>query len=162
MPKVCMPQPPPSYTSENSWTKNDQAILLTLTGFLYGSFHINVTGSNLCLLGRGRERYRNGSNVIETWNQQFDSNIIFRPSFNPLPHNAAFWCTKNMQLWKNIVRKVEITCHKQFLLFSQCFLPYMGLILHFKCTFKMSSAICFNLDQTKILSSGNGLISCIL
>ena len=35
------------------------------------------------------------------------------------------------------------------------FLPYMVLIFHFK----MLSAICFNLDQSKILSSGNGLIN---
>ena len=27
-------------------------------------------------------------------------------------------------------------CYKQFLLFSQCFLPYMALIFHFKCTLK--------------------------
>ena len=27
-------------------------------------------------------------------------------------------------------------CNKQFLLFSQCFLPYMVLIFHFKCTLK--------------------------
>ena len=32
----------------------------------------------------------------------------------------------------NIVRKGEIACNKQFLLFSQCFLPYMALIFHFK------------------------------
>ena len=37
---------------------------------------------------------------------------------------------------ENIVRKGEIACNKQFLLFSQCFLPYMVLIFHFKCTFK--------------------------
>ena len=36
----------------------------------------------------------------------------------------------------NIVRKGEIACNKQFLLFSQCFLPYMVLIFHFKCTLK--------------------------
>ena len=59
---------------------------------------------------------------------------------------------------KNIVRKGEIACNKQFLLFSQCFLPAMVLIFHFKCISKMSSAICFNLDQSKILSSGNGLM----
>ena len=35
---------------------------------------------------------------------------------------------------ENIVRKGEIACNKQFLLFSQCFLPYMALIFHFKCT----------------------------
>ena len=37
---------------------------------------------------------------------------------------------------KNIVRKGEITSYKKFLIFSQCFLPYMALIFHFKCTSK--------------------------
>ena len=60
---------------------------------------------------------------------------------------------------KNIVRKGEIACNKQFFLFSQCFLPYMVLIFHFKC---MLSAFCRNLDQSKILSCGNGLNGRIL
>ena len=54
---------------------------------------------------------------------------------------------------ENIVRIGEIAWNKQFLLFSQCFLPYMARIL-FKMHFKMSSAIYFNLDQSKSLSSG--------
>ena len=58
---------------------------------------------------------------------------------------------------ENIVRKGETDCNKQFLLFSQCFLPYMAFIFHFKMHFKMSSAVCFNLDQSKFFSSGNGL-----
>ena len=33
---------------------------------------------------------------------------------------------------------------------------------HFKCTLKMLSAICFNLDQYKILSYGDGLIVWII
>ena len=37
---------------------------------------------------------------------------------------------------ENIVRKGEIACNKQFLLFSQRFLPYMVLIFHFQCTLK--------------------------
>ena len=37
---------------------------------------------------------------------------------------------------ENIVRKGEIAWNKQFLLFSQCSLPYMALIFHFKCTLK--------------------------
>ena len=38
---------------------------------------------------------------------------------------------------ENIERKGEIACDNQFLLFSQCFLPYnMTLIFHFKCTLK--------------------------
>ena len=58
---------------------------------------------------------------------------------------------------ENIVRKGEIACSKQFLLFSQSFLPYMAHIFHFGCTLKY--CVCFNLDQSKILSSGNGLRS---
>ena len=47
--------------------------------------------------------------------------------------------------------------------FSQCFPKLYGTIFfffffYFKWTLKMSSALCFNLDQSKILSSGNGLI----
>ena len=61
-----------------------------------------------------------------------------------------------------MVKKGEIACDMQFLLCSQCFLPYMVLIFHFKCSFEMLSAICFNLDQSKILSSGNGLIKPVL
>jgi hypothetical protein len=41
-------------------------IIFTCAGFLYGSFHINITGSNLFFLGKGTCKYRNGSNVIET------------------------------------------------------------------------------------------------
>ena len=37
---------------------------------------------------------------------------------------------------ENIVRKGAVDCNKQFLLFSQCFLPNMALLFHFKCTFK--------------------------
>ena len=59
---------------------------------------------------------------------------------------------------ENNVRKGEIACNKQFLLFSQCFLPDMILIFHFR----MSSAIYFDLDQSEVLSSGNGLNTFIL
>ena len=53
---------------------------------------------------------------------------------------------------ENNVRKGEIACNKQFLLFSQCFLPYVTYIFLFQMHFKMSSAISFN------FSSGNGLM----
>ena len=55
--------------------------------------------------------------------------------FNPLPQDAAFWRTKDIAV-ENIVRKGEIACNKQFLLFSQCFLPYLAFHFHFKCTLK--------------------------
>ena len=34
------------------------------------------------------------------------------------------------------MRKGENACNKQFLLFSQCFLPYMAYIFYFKCALK--------------------------
>ena len=37
---------------------------------------------------------------------------------------------------ENILRKGEIACKKQFLLFSQCFLSYTVLIFHIRCTLK--------------------------
>ena len=57
------------------------------------------------------------------------------------------------------MRKGEIACNKQFLIFSQRF-PQLYIFSASKCGimhFKMSSAICFKLDQFKILLSGNGL-----
>ena len=37
---------------------------------------------------------------------------------------------------ENTVRKGEIACNKQFLLFSECFLYYMAFIFHIKCALK--------------------------
>ena len=49
---------------------------------------------------------------------------------------------------ENIVRKGEIACNKQFLLFSQYVLQRYGTYFSFEMHFKMLSAICFNLDQS--------------
>ena len=37
---------------------------------------------------------------------------------------------------EKIARKGEIACNKQFLLFSQCFVPYIVPTFHFKCALK--------------------------
>ena len=50
--------------------------------------------------------------------------------YHTVPHLAHYRSTA----LENIVRKGEIACKKQFLLFSQCFPSYMALIFHFKCT----------------------------
>ena len=52
-----------------------------------------------------------------------------------LQFNATFGTVRYIAV-ENIVRKGEIACNKQFLLFSQCFLPYIALIFHLKCTLK--------------------------
>ena len=49
-------------------------------------------------------------------------------------HLVSIWTSLKCCQCENIVRKGEIACNKQFLLFSQCFLPYMVLIFHLKCT----------------------------
>ena len=56
------------------------------------------------------------------------------------------------------MRKGEIACNKQFLLFLTMFSTLYGTYFPFQMYFKMSSAICFNLDQSEMLSSGNGLM----
>ena len=56
---------------------------------------------------------------------------------------------------ENIVRKGEIACNKQFLLFSQCFPPYMALVCHFKLTLKYHLQFVSVWTSPKILSSGN-------
>ena len=57
---------------------------------------------------------------------------------------------------ENIVRKGEIACYKQFLLFSQCFLPYMVFIFHFKCTLKGSLKFVSILTSLKFCRLGKG------
>ena len=47
------------------------------------------------------------------------------------------------------MRKGEIACNEEFLLFSQCFLPYMTLIFHFKYTFTLSQSIIFYSSKMK-------------
>ena len=62
----------------------------------------------------------------------FHTHILFSLLINPSPHHAAFWRRTKDKAVENIVRKGEIACYKQFLLFLQCFLPYVALFFHFK------------------------------
>ena len=54
---------------------------------------------------------------------QFEPVSNFVERFNPLPQNTAFQRTYDIFNVENIVRKGEIACNKQFVLFSQYFLP---------------------------------------
>ena len=77
-------------------------------------------------------------NFQNSWRNEFDIFLqeyirlkFFLTHYNPRPHFDA----QDIYIAvENIVRKGEIACDKQFLLFSQCFLPYMVLIFHFECT----------------------------
>ena len=61
----------------------------------------------------------------------------FQNSFKPITTQYHFIDVLNVYIAvENVVRKGEIACEKQFLLFSQCFIPYMVHIFDFKCTLK--------------------------
>ena len=52
--------------------------------------------------------------------------------------------------FKNTVGKGEIAHNEQFLLYPQCFLIYLENFRLFSLNLRLSSADCFNLDQSKI------------
>ena len=64
--------------------------------------------------------------------------------------------------FENTEGKVEIARNEQFLLFPTVFTTRLENFLLFSSNLKLSSADCFNLDLSKILSSGNGLKTEIL
>ena len=51
-------------------------------------------------------------------------------------HTVPYFDTLKIYSCGKHLRKREIACNKQFLLFSKCFLPNMVLIFLFKCTLK--------------------------
>ena len=59
--------------------------------------------------------------------------------------------------FENTVGKGEIARNDQFLLFPQCFLPVLKNFQLFSSNLRLSSANSFSLEESKILSSGNGL-----
>ena len=75
---------------------------------------------------------------------------------NPFPHNDTFWRPWETSLLKTL-GKGEIARYEQFLLFPQCFLPFLENFLSSLSKLKLSSANSFILEQSKILSFGNGL-----
>ena len=89
----------------------------------------------------------------ETWMPQA------RDTLNPLTHYHTmhhfdalkiFSCGKHCEKRRN--------CLEQAIsLFLTMFSILYGAHFSFEIYFEMSSAICFNLDQSEILSSGNGL-----
>ena len=66
--------------------------------------------------------------IIQCCKEAIHSDCITH--YHTMPHFDAL----KIIVVENIVRKEEIACNKQFLLFSQCFSPYTALIFHFKCT----------------------------
>ena len=82
-----------------------------------------------------------------------DTNFFTCSIFNSLPHNAPLRYIAE----EKIMRKGEIACKSNFSFSHSVFYP-IGTYFSFQMHFKMSSTICFDLDQSNILSFGNGLI----
>ena len=73
--------------------------------------------------------------------------------YHTMPHFDAlkiYSCPKHCEKRRNCL-------YKAISHFLTMFSTVYGTYFSFEMHFKMSSAICFNLDQFKILSSGNGL-----
>ena len=56
--------------------------------------------------------------------------------YKPIITQSRILTHERYKAVENIVRKGEIACKKQFLLFSNCFLTYIRPIFRFKCTLK--------------------------
>ena len=77
--------------------------------------------------------------------------------YKPITTQCHILTHQGYKAVENIVRKGEIACNKQFLLFSQRFLSYMIHILHLKYSFKCRLRFVSICKISKIVSSGNGL-----
>ena len=88
------------------------------------------------------------------------TNFSFITHYHTIPHFDTlmiFSCGKHCEKR----RKGEIACNKQFLLFSQRFLPHMVLIFHFNCTLKCRLQFVWNWTNLKFCS-GDGIRSEII
>ena len=120
------------------------------------------------------------SPFLTTFCTLYGSYFPFYMNLNPFPNKPWFLRVCSTTLLKSPWEKEKLLLTSNFSFFPQCFLPIWRTFFHFhqilNCHLltlsiwrsrkfvvwdrvKMSSAICFSLDQSKILSSGNGLRS---
>ena len=74
-----------------------------------------------------------------------------------LTRNHDFKTTLNKKPFENIVGKGENAGNQHFLLFPQCFQTLPNQISNFHSHLFLGLQNAFNLDQSRILSFGNGL-----
>ena len=55
---------------------------------------------------------------------------------NPLPHNAAFWRTKDRNMWKTLQENEKLLVTSNYSFSHNMFYQYIAHIFHFKRTFK--------------------------
>jgi len=109
----------------------------------------NKTISFLTLL-----TFHNQNKFISIWIWTL---IIDKMSVNPLPLRYVILCVHGQWLWKTLWERWN--CSKQAISpFSTMFSTWKVYLNLNGSTFELSSADSFNLEQTKILLFGNGLI----
>ena len=76
-------------------------------------------------------------------------------ALKPFPEQALDFMYLHHKSFDNAVGKGEIAHNEQFLLFPQCFLPVLRAFCHLD-QIKLSSAISFSLEESKICCLGKG------
>ena len=77
-------------------------------------------------------------------------------SFNPFPHNDTFWHPWKTSLLKTLWEKEKLLTTSNFSFSHSVFYPF-AYFLPFSSNLKLSTANSFSLEESKNLSSGNGL-----
>ena len=77
-------------------------------------------------------------------------------TLNPFLNKHCFFKCLQCKSFENIVGKGEIARNEQFLLFSQCFLPFFMNFPPFLSNSKLLSATSFSLEESKICCLGKG------
>ena len=74
----------------------------------------------------------------------------------PFPKQALVFTCLQYNSFENTVGKREIAHIEQFLLYPQCFLPVWRAFFHFNQILKLSTAVSFALEESKICHLGKG------
>ena len=69
----------------------------------------------------------------------------------PFAKQALVFTCVHYKSFESTVGKGEIASYEQFLLFSQCFLPFYRTFFHFSSNLKLSSAHSFSLKVKNLL-----------
>ena len=79
------------------------------------------------------------------------------------PKQALVFMCLQYKSFQNTVGKGEIAHNEQFLLFPQCFLPFLEDLLPFSSNLKLSSANSFSLEESEICRLGKSytLLCCV-
>ena len=68
----------------------------------------------------------------------------------PSPKQAQVFTCLQFKTFENTVEKGEIAPEEQFLLFPQCFLPFLRTSCHISSNLKLSSASSFSLEESEL------------